>query len=66
MPFLYNKLLVFDCQVLSLRKFLCLQSDGLTQNNLAFDFKNRLPITSFHIGDLLSLREAMASANIGK
>lgn len=49
MPFIYDKLLMFDCKTFCPGKFTRLHADRLTQGDLPFNDKDRLPVSSLHV-----------------
>lgn len=49
MPFLYNKLFVFDCKIFCLRQLVRFHPDRFAQNYLAFYDEYRLTIAAFHM-----------------
>jgi len=49
MPFLYDKLLVFDCEVFCLRKLARLHADRLAQNDIALNDKYSFSVPELHM-----------------
>src|SRR5690349_21949776 len=49
MPLVYNKLLVFSCQVFDVSQFLGLEPDRRPQNNFALDLEHSLAATFAHM-----------------